>query len=332
VLDLSRFVQMVFAQGRAGERQIIKPETLTEMLRPQNADVPLDLNFHIGLGWMLSGLGEIENAGRVAHHGGATLYHRSLLMVLPEHKLGVVVLANSASAEGVVSKVAIEALKLALQAKTGIVQPEQVKPVKGGTPLSEEALQSYEGRYATVAGIVSIGNKSDYLRAEVMNTSLRLVPRADGLLGLQYKLLGLFPISLGKLDTMGFSRAQVAGREILKVRSQGEEFLVGERIQTVPVPEKLSQRVGEYEIVNRGDDAVIFDNVRVRQDAGLLIVDYVTPLFSDKTMSVALAPLSDTEVLTYGLGRGMGETIRVVTVGSEELLQYSGYLLRKKRE
>jgi len=34
----------------------------------------------------------------------------------------------------------------------------------------------------------------------------------------------------------------------------------------------------------------------------------------------------------YGLGRGMGETIRVVKVGDEEMLQYSGYLLRKKRE
>ena len=122
VLDLARFMQMVFADGRAGERQIIKPETLAEMLRPQNGTVPLDLDFRTGLGWALSGLGgiDIRNAGPVAHHSGATLFHRSMLIVLPEHKLGVVVLANSATAGPVVNKVAAEAIKLALEAKTGI--------------------------------------------------------------------------------------------------------------------------------------------------------------------------------------------------------------------
>jgi len=72
VLDLSRFVRMVLAGGKAGDRQIIKPETLAEMMRPQNADVPLDLDFSVGFGWMLSGLGDIDiqNAGPVAHHAG----------------------------------------------------------------------------------------------------------------------------------------------------------------------------------------------------------------------------------------------------------------------
>lgn len=44
VLDLSRFMQMIFANGRSGERQIIKADTLAEMLRPQNGHVPLDLD------------------------------------------------------------------------------------------------------------------------------------------------------------------------------------------------------------------------------------------------------------------------------------------------
>ena len=335
VLDLSRFMRMVLAGGRAGERQIIRPETLAEMLRPQNADIPLDLNCRIGLGWMLSGLGGInlKNAGTVAHHGGATLYHRSQLIVLPEQKLGVVVLANSGSAGRVVSKVATEALKLALEARSGIRQPERKEPsaTDEGT-LPKEELKSYEGPYATIAGVVNVTQKSDYLRVESMNATLRLVPRPDGLFGLQYRLLGLFPISLGELDHIGFSVARVMGHDILKATSEGQEMLVGERIHLAPVSGKMSQRIGEYEVINRGDDAVLMDNLRVRQDNGLLIVDYAMPLFTDGRMSSAIAPLSDTEALTYGLWRGMGETIRVVTVNGEELLQYSGYLLRKKKE
>ncbi len=66
-VDLSHFLSMVFADGRTGTTQVLRPESIAEMLRVQNADVPLDLNFHNGLGWMLSTLGSstIENAGPV---------------------------------------------------------------------------------------------------------------------------------------------------------------------------------------------------------------------------------------------------------------------------
>jgi len=334
VLDLSRFMKMVFAGGRVGERQIIKTETLAEMLHPQNADVPLDLDLRIGLGWFLGSLSgiDVKKTGPVAQHDGGTLYHRSQMIVLPEQKLGVVVLSNSATAGEVVCNVATEALKLAFEAKSGIRQhaQKQVKQRTGSLP--KENLQAYEGRYATIAGVINVTRQADYLRTEVMGKAVRLVPRVDGLLGLQYRLLGLFPISLGQMDYDGFSVACVAGHDILKVRSLGQELLLGERIKLVPIPEKWVRRTGEYEIINRDDDAVLIDNLCLRQDNGLLIMDYTVPLFLDGRMGKAITPLSDTEAITYGLGRNMGETIRVVNVGSEELLRYSGYLLRKKRD
>jgi hypothetical protein len=254
------------------------------------------------------------------------------MIVLPEQKLGVVVMANSATAGPVVNKVATEALKLAFETKTGIKQPEQAKAAAGKGTLSREAMKDFEGRYATIPGVVNVTGKSDRLRADVMATSFRLVPRADGLLGLKYKLLGIIPISLGELDRIGFSRARVAGHEIVKATINGQEQLVGELINPVPIPEVWQNLVGEYELVNAGDDAVLIDKVRVQQDNGLLLVEYTMPLFSDKRMSLAIMPLSDSEALISGLGRGMGETIRIVNVGGEEMFQYSGYLFRKKQE
>jgi CubicO group peptidase (beta-lactamase class C family) len=331
VVDFSRFMQMVFAGGQADARQIIKSETLAEMLRPQNADVALDLGFRIGLAWILDSA-DIQNAGLVAGHGGATLYHRSQLIVLPEHKLGIVVLANSDTAGSVASKVATEALKLALEAKTGIKQPDQKKETPGEAILTQKELQSYEGYYDTVVGVVKVSSESNYLWIKAMNKTLRLIPRTDGLFYLQYRLLGLIPVSLGKLDNIGISLAMIAGRDILQGRVNGRELLLGDRIQPVPIPEKLLQRIGEYEIVNRENDAVILDNVRLRQDNDLLFVDYSVPLFSNDTMSLAVMPLSDSDGVIYGLGRGKGETIRFFNKGGEELCGYSGYLLRKKRE
>jgi len=332
VIDLSRFMRMILAGGRAGERQIIRPETLAEMLRPQNSAVPLDLDFRVGLAWMLGGLGgiDIRNAGPVAHHSGATLNHHSQLILLPEQKLGVVVLSNSATAGPVVNRIATEALKLALEARSGIKQPVQVVQPTGEGSLPREELQAYEGRYASLLGVVDITKKSDYLRVKFMGKALRLVPRPDGLLGLRYRLLGIIPIGLGELDQVGISRATVAGREILKAGLNGREMLLGERIHPLPVPEAWQKRVGEYEIVNAGEDATLVDGILLRQDNGLLVVEYAMPLFSDGRMSLAIEALSDREAVISGLGRGMGGTIQAVAVDGVEMLRYSGYLLRKR--
>jgi len=331
-LDLSRFVRMVLARGKAGDRQIIKPETLAEMLRPQNTDVPLDLDFRVGLGWMLGGLGDIDirNGGPVAHHTGATLLFHGQVIVLPERKLGVVVLANSDTAGRVVGKVAAEALKLALEAKTGDRQPAWEKPEGGEGSLPPEALQRFEGWYATPVGAVNVRKTSGGLRADVMNRSLWLIPRADGSLGLQYRLLGLFPIRIEELDGVGISRVDIAGREILAARVHGREFPIGERMRPVPVPAQWLGRTGEYEIANLGEDAVLLEKVTLRADDRFLYVDFSIPLLFPGTMNFAVAPISDDEAVIRGFGRGMGETVRAVTVNGENMLSYSGYLLRKR--
>jgi CubicO group peptidase (beta-lactamase class C family) len=333
VLDLSRFVRMVFAGGKAGDRQIVKPETLAEMLRPQNTDVSLDLDFRVGLGWMLGGLGDIDirNGGPVAHHAGATLLFHGQMIVLPERKLGVVVLANSDTAARVVGKVAAEALTLALEAKTGERQPDRENPGEEEGSLTPDAAKRYEGWYATPVGAVNVRNTPGGLRADVMDRTLRLIPRADGSLGLQFRLLGLFTLRIEELDGVGISRVDVAGREILAARMNGREFPIGERMRPMPVPSQWLGRKGEYEIANPDEDAILPEKVTLRAAGGFLFVDYSIPLLFPGTASFAIAPVSDTEAVIRGFGRGMGETIRAVTVNGEEMLSYSGYLLREKR-
>ncbi len=46
-------------------------------------------------------------------------------------------------------------------------------------------------------------------------------------------------------------------------------------------------------------------------------------------MKSPIAPVSDTEAVILGLGSGMGETIRTVSIDGKEGLQYSGYHFRK---
>ncbi len=331
-VDLARFMQMLFADGKAANGELlVSPATLAEMFRPQNSDVPLDLNFRVGLGWALSGLGDIDirNAGPVAHHSGATLYHRSMLITLPEQRLGVVVLANSSNSGSVVNKVASETLKLALLAKTGRSQPKRQQPAAAGV-LPQDELNRYGGNYATMMGVVKLTPGSGHLLAELQGRSIRLTPRADGQLRMEYRLFGLFPISLGELDHIGISRTTIAGEDILKATLDGQEILVGKRLQPKTVPWRWLTRIGSYEAVNAGDDAILFDQVELRCDNDMLVIDYAMPLFFNGKLGLAIEPLSDTEAVIAGLGRMMGETIQMVRQDDTELFRFAGYLFRKK--
>jgi CubicO group peptidase (beta-lactamase class C family) len=329
-VDLGRFMQMVLAGGTSGGHQIIKPETLAEMLRPQNITVSLDMDIHTGLCWALDGMGntEIKGAGPVVHHGGSLPAFNSQLLVLPEKKLGVVVLTNS-STRPAVDIVATEALILALEAKTGIKQPRRTRPQERFKSLSPEEIRLFTGHYATPIGLVKAYGGPDLLNVEILGNKVSLVPRADGMLALKYKLFGLIPISLRELDDVGVARAAVAGHEVLLARSQSLDMVFGEKINPPVVPEKWLGRVGAYEIVNAGNDILFFDDVRVARQDGFLVVEYSSPLLAEGRVRFPIAPVSDTEAIILGLGSGMGETIRAVTINGQEGLQYSGYQLRK---
>lgn len=332
VRDMSRFIRMVLAQGELDGRRIIKPETVREMLTPQNSTISLDRSFRIGLGWMLGGLGgiNIQQAGIVAHHAGATLYHRAQLVLLPEVKLGVVVLSNTDSAQQSVNTIATEALKLALEIKTGHKQPEHPQ-LATGNYLSPAELQAFQGSYATQAGLGRLEAGDGYLKAELMDRSFRLVPRSDKRLQLQYRLLGLFPINLGELGHYGVGRAVVDGHELLTVSDQGVELVIGKKVQPVALSAAWQQRLGSYRIANLGNDTQFADEITLRVADGLLVLDYTLHEFDKANVSQVINPVSDTEAVVAGLWRGAGETIRVVNENGQEQLLFAGYRLAKMR-
>ncbi len=334
VADLSRFLSMVFAQGQSHGRQVLKPEILTAMLRPQNTEQPLDLNFHVGLGWALSALSPhtIENAGTVAHHGGATIFHRAQLIALPEQKLGVVVLANSESAGQVVGKIAAETLKLALEVKTGIQQPPPPTVSASETPLAPGAAQGYAGTYTTLVGLVTIAADGSRLTAKIMGKSLRLFPRTDGQLGAKYLLFGLIPIHLDELETVGLSCRSVAGREVLIGTIGTQEMLLGEKIGPMVLTPAWQRRLGEYELINREHDYEMIRSITADYENGVAFVGVRMKDTPDVTLRRAIRPLSDTEAIVLGTLDGMGDTLRVVTApDGSEVMEGLGYRFRRTK-
>jgi CubicO group peptidase (beta-lactamase class C family) len=332
VTELSRFVSMVFADGKAGGHQILQPHTLRTMLQPQNLAVPLDFDLLMGLGWMLGSLGKtpIEGAGLLAQHGGALQAFRGQLKILPAHKLGVVILANSSSAGEAIDEIANDALSLALEAKTGIRPTEPPRQQHTEARLPESALEEYPGRYTTMAGLARIRADGTRLKADAMQRNFDLVPRGSGQLQLRYSLLGLLRIPLGPLDDIGLSLRSVAGRQVLVAHANGQEVLVGQKmaLAAAPITPAWRQRLGSYEIEDGGNDHLFTRNIRLIEDQGQLVVDVAIEDEPARTR-IPLKPLSDTEALLLGLLDDGGETLGVGQFNGEERLLFSGYQLKR---
>ena len=336
VADMSRFLEMVFAAGRSGDHQVLKPESLAEMLTPQNASVPLDLDLRIGLGWSLDRQA-IQNAGPLAGHGGAIGKFVSQLFALPEHKLGVVVLANSGPGE-IVGRVATEALKLALEVKTGIRTQALAGPSKvpaADRPWTVAAQQEIVGDYTTMAGLAHVYTRGSGLHAQLNGRTLDLVPRADGKLGLDYRWLGLFHLDLGPFGKAGLSRRTLAGREVIVATlgsPQGDkEILVGERLKQPRDLGAWRQRLGAYRLVNAGLGEPYVAKFQLGEAKGDLFAEVSWADSSGDLGSARLwlTPVSDDEAIVAGPLAGMGEVIHRVVVNGEERLWFRGYVLRK---
>ena len=327
--DMTHFMQMVFADGRFAGKQVVHPQTLREMFKVQNANVPLDFDFKMGLGWMLSGV-DVPRGGVVVSHGGTTLNYHTMLALLPEHKLGVVVLSNSANAQALVAKVTEETLKLALEAKRGITQPEKKFVEPKVVPLSDDDMRDYSGYFETLIGLVKVENRDGELIARLMGFNFELVKHDDGEFAVRLKLLGFIPVANQQMKEMQLSLHRVNGREVLTYKKDGQVMLIGEKLHAQPLPEYLKDYVGAYDIVNPHDGPMP-ENIRIVREGDLLIGEFTTSIKPGFLFRTAFLPAAKQgELIMAGLGSGKGETLRAVKVEDEAHIFFSGFDLRKK--
>ncbi len=337
VNDLARFAQMTLAEGRIDGRRILKAETVAEMLRAQNADVEMDQgNTPVGLGWHLGR--SFAQHEPMAEHSGATVAHRSLMRILPRQKLGVVILANTANAEGMIDELADEILAMAVEVKTGErPQPAPVPERASKQKLSEQEEQRYVGQYAGAFGYGTIepGRRNLLgarrgLRAYFVDKRFDLFRRKDDSFGMKYQLIGLMDVTPHALSRVGVERRSLGGREVLLAHTPSGDSIVAEKIQPVPIPASWRARIGAYQVAESASGAMP-DQVALIERDGFLMLQYNLPPFEDEVMAMPLKALSDTEAITLGVGNGLGYTVRVVPApdGSERL-RVLGYELQRQ--
>lgn len=137
VLDLGRFLTVLFNGGRGPGGQVVRAETVRQMWTPQFAKADEKRGF--GIGFHLS---EFDGRRRVGH-GGAVYGFATSLEALPEEKLGVVVVTSRDVANAVTGRIADLALSYLLAVREGKPLPS----IEETQTLSSEEANCLAGRY-----------------------------------------------------------------------------------------------------------------------------------------------------------------------------------------
>jgi CubicO group peptidase (beta-lactamase class C family)/D-alanyl-D-alanine dipeptidase len=153
VLDLGRFLSVLFARGRGSDGQILKPETLEEMWTPQFVKPGETTGF--GIGFRVAKFG----GRRMVGHGGAIYGFATELAALPDEKLGVVAVTTKDSSNAVVNHIAREALRLMLAARDG----KPVGAIAETRPVDPALARKLDGRYGERGKAVDLIERSGSL-------------------------------------------------------------------------------------------------------------------------------------------------------------------------
>lgn len=328
VSELSRFMQMLFANGMLGGKPVLAKHSVEEMWRVQNAGVALDLDARVGLGWHLSGV-RFPQARTVAWLGNHSPFSRGRMVLLPEHKLGVIVLTNSSNSTEPVEKISERLLELILQNRTLIAPAETQHAVT--TVHSPPKPEDIVGHYASALGLITVEYDDDRYRAQMLGKTFKLTLQPEGLYAAEYRFLGLIPIPISVLDEVRLTTTRISTQRIAVAYHNNQAHRLGTRIEPTPLPPAWRQRLGEYQVVERDTllDLMKLGNVNLAYSDGLLHFRYRVPGWIGLVVKVPVLPVNDTELVVAGTGWLMGETLQVVQQDGRETLHYSGYQYRR---
>lgn len=328
VNELARFMQMLFANGKFEGQQILKAQSVQEMLHAQNSAVALDLDTRVGLGWRLSGV-RLPATRSVAWLSNESPFSRGRMVLVPEHKLGVVLLSNNSNSTELVEKASERLLELLLQTRKPIAPGETRRTALAPAPVHKR--EDIIGPYATSLGLISVTTQKGGYRAHMLGKTLSLTRNAEGLFAPEYRFLGLIPIPISVLKEARLTTLKIDKRHLAVAYYRNQTHRLGERIEPVPLTDVWRKRLGEYQAVERDLllELVKFGQIGLMHNDGLLVMRYRVPGWLGMVATIPVRPVSDTELVIEGTGWLMGETIQVVQRGGQERLRYSGYELRQ---
>ena len=165
-IDLARFATFVMGSDSDSGTKVLKRESLDKMCTPQltNESTGFGLGFSIGR----------YRDHKTVQHMGAVYGFTTSIVVLPDVKIGVVVLSNADIATAPVRRLSDAALDLLLQAVRG----EPITPVPVLLKLPAESLSELAGEYESAGYWARLDVAGDKLRGDFSSQPIELMPVA----------------------------------------------------------------------------------------------------------------------------------------------------------
>ncbi|MCD4769705.1 MAG: beta-lactamase family protein [Bacteroidales bacterium] len=307
--DMTAFVQYIFRlldtelPTGSDEEQIIRSETLKEMFvdyYPHESDNSLGLTWWLGMG--------LSTPQFVIHHAGDNQGFRSIMVLLPYEKLGIIIMANGSSFD-IQSRYSItqQAIELLIETKSG------VKPVDDPDifiEVNDDILCDYVGAYSFQGQLSKVLLKKGQLYLNIDNDVIKLKPLSETL----FKVLDV-PVT----TTIEFKD------DVAIVKELNFYFTVCQKLETgKEVPEFWKSFLGEYtfelSIVNK----IIGEGEIKLIDANILFLEVSGDIIQLKQI---IEPINENEILIVG-GDYDGETIYFDI--DQNYLRFGGFILKRK--
>lgn len=229
----------------------------------------------------------------VVFHDGTNQGFISMLAMIPEHDLGIIIIANSDEFENVKSILSFDILRVMLEAKTGKTLLEKQEPSL--VNLSEETLKSLTGKYLMNDEIIEVIYKNSKLKAKYKGFAISLKPIGEN----------VFTFSNPLSDAVASKISFFPGNEFEEqhmILEMGDVFFCPRYPDVGDVPDPWLSLEGKYnrdfrhpsEYSSEGDTAT----VRIKAEDGILMLEN----------SFAILPVSNDRLLIQG-GVFHGETM-----------------------
>lgn len=322
--DLARLAIAMIDPATSG----FEPSSIQEMQRPQNADVPLDLDNRTGLAWQLTNAGDYR-VDRVLRLNNAGLGYSGVLLIAPQEEVAVALLSNAADSVGETVEIGRDLFDAAIEAATGRSRPDRDDFEMAPAPLPEGAEPSPMAEaYVSALGLMAVTPDGD-TRFDVrfLGRNFRFIETPSGWYRPRYRLLRILSLSPGILDKILLRPARIANREVMLVQFRQQIFVIGARHEYQPAEPDIAQLAGRYRLTNPDwfTEKLELDTLELSADEQGLFATYRLPFFFRLEPRVPLVPLDDDRLVIPGLGTNQGEPVTIENAGPNPTLSYSGY-------
>jgi CubicO group peptidase (beta-lactamase class C family) len=323
--DAAKYLLGIIASYH-GENTLLRQETIKLMMSQQNANVELDKGFSIGLTWFLQD--PIMNRTKYAAHRGELPPYHSMLVVLPELKIGVLICVNTNNSV-VPDELAHKIISDLYEYQTG----KSIPQIQTGNiiSLSKEQLKQYEGVYPNVyfgPMTVKLKGKKLVIKTPAMPTSLVLRPHADTTFSLKARMLGI-NFSVKMLNEMQIDFREFDNEQFMYFKIQNKLLNPNLKIPPYEILQEYANYQGKYEVVNmQNSERVVKDVIIKTTENGKFSIFKYTFLGRHK-FNMVIQPIDKQNAKFAGVGYFVGDKIRWEKKDNRIFMHWSGLILEK---